>query len=216
MRMPWSSASGQSPACDGYAVLPAAGHSRRMGRPKLLLPWGSGRLIEHVLRQYLAAPLQAVVVVVRPEDEPLAQCVQATGALVCRPPQAPREMKESVQWGLRFLEERFSPRAEDVWLLSPCDVPGVSPELIARLLGYYRPECPEVIVPEHRRRSGHPVALPWRAAAEVFALGPRQGINVVVRRWPQCRVPVDSAGVLRDVDTPDAYAALRPGGFPSR
>ncbi len=201
------------PACRRFAVLPAAGHSRRMGQPKLLLPWGSGTLVQHVLRQYLALPLDAVVVVVRPGDDELAQHIQDTGALVCQPPEAPGEMKESVQWGLRFLRRHFDPRPADLWLLSPCDLPGITAGLIARVVSYYRPEVPEVVLPICGKRRGHPVVLPWQAAGEVFALGPNEGINVLVARWSQCLVPVFSAKAFQDVDTPDAYRRLRSEGL---
>lgn len=196
------------PACRRFAVLPAAGHSRRMGRPKLLLPWGTSTLIEHVLRQYLAAPLEAVVVVVRPDDDALAERVRAAGALVCQPPEPPGQMKESVQWGLRFLQQRWAPKPEDLWLLSPCDTPGVTTELILQVASFFRPEVPEVVLPVRENRRGHPVALPWQAATEVFALGPGEGINALVARWPQCLVPVSSQGAFCDVDTPEAYQQL--------
>ncbi len=204
------------PRCRRFAVLPAAGRSRRMGRPKLLLPWGSRSLMEHVLRQYLAAPLEAVVVVVHPDDDELSRRVCNAGALVCRPPQPPRDMKESVRWGLRFVQQRYAPRPTDLWLLSPCDVPGVSAELIVRILSYYRPGAPEVVVPFCGRRRGHPVALPWRASAEVFTLPEHQGINSLVARWPQCLVPVSSQDAFHDVDTPQAYRRLRPEPPPQK
>ncbi len=207
----WPVAGDCLPACRRFAVLPAAGHSRRMGRPKLLLPWGTGTLIEHVLRQYLALPLEAVVVVVRPGDEALARRVRAAGALVCQPPQCPGEMKESVQWGLRYLQQHYAPGPEDLWLLSPCDMPGITAELIARVASYYRPEVPEVVLPICGKRRGHPVVLPWQAAAEVFRLGAGEGINALVACWPQCLVPVAAGGAFCDVDTPEAYRRVGGG-----
>ena len=38
-----------------FAVVPAAGRSRRMGRPKLLLPWGESTIIQQVLGAWRAS-----------------------------------------------------------------------------------------------------------------------------------------------------------------
>ena len=200
-----------APECRAYGVLPAAGRSRRMGQSKLLLPWGSERLIQWVLRQWLAAGLDAVVVVVRPQDDLLARLVHESGALVCHPPEEPQEMKDSVRWGLEYLRQRFRPSDEDAWLLSPCDIPHVTAALIRLVRSYYRPHTREVIVPSFGFGGGHPVALPWLAAAQVEKLGPQQGINHLVRQWPQ-RVVLLSKPVPQDIDTPEQYHQLAPQG----
>ena len=46
------------------AILLAAGESRRMGTLKPLLPFGSGSVIEQVVRSLQASPIDAVLVVV--------------------------------------------------------------------------------------------------------------------------------------------------------
>ena len=64
-----------SPKC--FAVIPAAGQSRRMGsRHKLLLPWGESRIIEHLLRAWLSSRIDRVVLVSRPDDEALHDVVR--------------------------------------------------------------------------------------------------------------------------------------------
>lgn len=54
-----------------FAIVPAAGLSRRMGAPKLLLPWGSATVIEAVVARWRASPVERIVVVVRRDDQPL-------------------------------------------------------------------------------------------------------------------------------------------------
>ena len=51
-----------------FAIIPAAGRSQRMGEPKLLLPWGQSTIIEHVLAVWCASRVEAVVMVVHPDD----------------------------------------------------------------------------------------------------------------------------------------------------
>ena len=43
-----------------FAIVPAAGRSTRMGRPKLLLPWSDGSMIESQLRAWRASRVAAV------------------------------------------------------------------------------------------------------------------------------------------------------------
>jgi len=56
-----------------FAIVPAAGLSRRMGAPKLLLPWGSATVIEAVVARWRASPVERIVVVVRRDDQPLQE-----------------------------------------------------------------------------------------------------------------------------------------------
>ena len=56
-----------------YAIVPAAGRSRRMGTPKLLLPFRDSVLMDCVLDAWLASRIDAVIVVVRRGDTALRQ-----------------------------------------------------------------------------------------------------------------------------------------------
>src|SRR5260370_12639805 len=64
-----------------FAVVPAAGQSRRMGRPKLLLPLGSDTVIGRMLALLRRPEIAATIVVVRPDDELLRAAVLAGGAV---------------------------------------------------------------------------------------------------------------------------------------
>src|SRR5687767_3395037 len=102
-----------------FAIIPAAGTSSRMGRPKLLLPWRGRTMIEQTIAAWQAGGVSDVIVVVRPDDSALQKVVVQAGAVTVVPPIAPPEMKDSVQFALADVAVRFSPRAEDVWLLAP-------------------------------------------------------------------------------------------------
>ncbi len=51
------------------AIILAAGHSRRMGKQKLLLPMGGRTLIDQVVEEVLASAVDHVVVVVSQDEE---------------------------------------------------------------------------------------------------------------------------------------------------
>ncbi len=54
-----------------FAVVPAAGRSSRMGRPKLSLPLGGRTVLEHVVIALRQGGVDEVLVVVGPHDLPV-------------------------------------------------------------------------------------------------------------------------------------------------
>lgn len=192
-----------------FAVIPAAGHSRRMGRPKLLLPWRDSVLIEHVLTQWKAGGVDHITVVCRREDRELIACCSQANATVVAPSEPLPEMKHSVAAGLAEIETKFQPVSGDVWLLAPGDLPGLSAAVIRRLRSAHRPDSPSILAPTWRGQRGHPVLFPWSTAVEVAALGENQGVNVLLQRHPVRAVAFGREGVPADVDTPEDYRRLR-------
>ena len=191
-----------------YAVVPAAGRSVRMGRHKLLMPWGDVPLIEHVLSAWLASRVHEVVVVVRPDDEPLRRVCEDLGVTVVAPEVPPEEMRVSVRCAVRHLRATRSPAASDVWMLAPADMPGLSAELIHLILDAHRPESPRILVPTHGARRGHPVLFPWPLADRVERLRETEGVNALLEDHPVRAVPCPDPACLRDVDSPADLEAL--------
>lgn len=83
------------------AIIPAAGLSRRMGQPKLLLPWRGTTVIANLVGELRAAGLSQILVVVRSSDDALASAVSSTGATLIQPPNDPPDMRTSVEIGLK-------------------------------------------------------------------------------------------------------------------
>jgi molybdenum cofactor cytidylyltransferase len=192
-----------------FAIVPAAGRSVRMGKPKLLLPWGDSTLMEHVLTAWRTSRVGHVVVVVRPDDDALhALCCRA-GAEVVTPDVAPREMRVSVQLGLEHVEQQYAPNPSDVWLLAPADMPGLSARLINRLLDTHDAKSPTVLVPTFGGKRGHPVLFPWALAERVKRLAENEGVNTLLERHTPRHIDCDDRAVLHDLDTPQDYLRLR-------
>lgn len=192
-----------------WGVVPAAGRSTRMGRPKLLLPWQGQPILEHVLAAWKASAVECVVVVVHPDDVEIAELARRCGAETIVPDEPPPDMKASVGHALRFLAERFAPRDNDLWLLSPADVPRLDDKAIDFVIAAARKNPGRIVVPRHNDRRGHPVALPWALAAEVATLPADQGVNALLERHGVVEVDYPEPTILADLDTPDDYRRLR-------
>jgi len=194
-----------------FAVVPACGHSTRMGRPKLSLPLGGRSVIEHVVGALRGGGVDHVLVVVGPHVADLAPLARAAGADVLALPEPTADMRATVEHGLRWLEDRIAPGPDDVWLLAPADHPVLSPAVVRQLLDVAHSSVCSVAVPVHQGRRGHPTLIRWRHAAGIRALPAGVGINVYLREKAAetLEVPVADAGVLTDLDTPEDYERLR-------
>jgi molybdenum cofactor cytidylyltransferase len=198
-----------------YGLVPAAGKSTRMGRPKLALPLGDRTVLEQVLAALRQAGIEHTLVVVGPHVPQLVPLAENAGADVCLLTEETPDMRTTVERGLAWLEDRFRPQPDDAFLLAPADHPTLDAAAI-RLLVQARKERPErsIFVPTFGGRRGHPTLIGWRHVPALRRRPPGQGLNVYLRECgaQTCEVAAHSADVLTDLDTPDDYNALRHGG----
>lgn len=193
-----------------FAVIPAAGQSRRMGRAKLLLPVGEQTVMARVLDVLRRPEISETFVVCRAEDVALQRAVSDAGGTPLLPPIPPAEMRQSVEFALRAIAERCAPQGDDGWLLVPADHPLLDGQILSGLLARWRSgDCP-ILIPTCGGRRGHPVFFRWRLAAEVFELPHDVGLNQLVRRHGTEVVEIETSNpaVLADLDTPEDYARL--------
>ena len=191
-----------------FAIIPAAGRSQRMGQPKLLLPLAGRTIIEHVVAAWRDSRVQEIVVVVSGENEPVARLCRTLPCHVVVPPTPPADMKASVGYGLRFIEDRFSPEPQDAWLVAPADLPTLSAAVINAVIEAYDPSHPAIVVPKHGSRRGHPVLFPWALAGDALALPDGMSLKDLMERPEVIEVPLPKEQRPDDVDTPQDYRNL--------
>lgn len=196
-----------------FAVVPAAGHSRRMGRPKLLLPVDGATVVARLLAALGHPDITATVVVVRRDHESLADELGGPGVIVTRPELDPPDMRASVQNALDEIEERFAPDPDDGWLLVPADHPRLTTETVAHLVGTWRETSAPILVPTFEGRRGHPTFFRWCLAVEVPAIPADRGLDHLVARYSNeiVECSIDDVGVVTDLDTPEDYDRLSSG-----
>jgi molybdenum cofactor cytidylyltransferase len=193
------------------AVVPAAGRSVRMGRPKLSLPFRGRTILEHVVATLHAGGVDRVLVVVGPHVPQLAPLAEKAGADVCRLADETADMRATVEEGLRWLEEQFHPRPDDAWLLAPADHPALVVDVVRQLcIAYARQPGQTILVPTYEGRRGHPTLVEWRHVAGIRAIPAGEGLNAYFRAHAgeTLELPVGNAGVLCDLDTPEDYEQL--------
>ena len=185
-----------------------------MGRPKLLLPWEGGTIIEAVLRHWQASQVARIAVVVRHDDPDLAGVCSRFDVDLIVPPVPPPEMKVSVQRALEHLAERYQPGDDDYWLLAPADLPRLSTATIDTVISRITEGASgQIVAPVHAGRRGHPVAFPWGLAPAVRDIPAGQGIRWLLRERPILECAAGPDAIAADLDTWNDYLAAR-GGMP--
>ncbi|HJT75582.1 MAG TPA: nucleotidyltransferase family protein [Gemmataceae bacterium] len=198
-----------------FALLPAAGKSSRMGRPKLALPLRGVTVLECTVTALRQAGADPVLVVLGPQVPELAPLARRAGALVLQLPAETPDMRATVEAGLDWLEGQYRPAPEAGWLLCPADHPVLDPAVVRQLVEA-RDANPgrSVFIPTWNGRRGHPTLLAWHHVGPMRALPAGLGLNAYLRQQGAvtAEVPVSSPGVLYDLDTPADYERLRAGG----
>jgi molybdenum cofactor cytidylyltransferase len=190
------------------AIVPAAGRSARMGRPKLLLPIGGRSVIARVIAALREGGADPIVMVVAPAaiDGAAALAAEAKqgGACVVSADPAPPDMRASAERGLDRIGQGPAP---SILLLAPGDSPGIDADLVGRLVALARATPGAIVIPSSGGRRGHPIALPWALAAEIRDLPDDAGINPLVARHSASVIELDvsHADAIADLDTPDDY-----------
>jgi len=190
------------------AIVPAAGRSRRMGKPKLLLPLTGTTMIGCVVDALLDASIDVVLVVVRPDDAPLRAAVADRRVTLVTNPDPDGDMLSSVRCGLLAL-----PAGTETVLVTPGDQPGLSAALVRDLIAAYRASDRGILVPVHAGHRGHPLLFSARYRDEILSRFDGLGLRGLllthpdeVRQWP-----TSDAAVLEDLDRPDDYRRVLRG-----
>jgi molybdenum cofactor cytidylyltransferase len=178
-----------------------AGGSRRLGRPKQLLPYAGGTLLGHAVAVARACPFDQLVVAVGGAAGEVRAAVDLEGADVVVNEGYGEGCSSSIAAALGALD----PRCE-VLVLMLGDQPGVTPATVEALLAG-RGGAP-LAACRYDDGLGHPLAFGRGAFAELAALHGDKGVwRLLQRRAGEvAEVPV-AGGVPPDVDTEDDYAA---------
>lgn len=191
------------------AIVLAAGASRRMGRPKPLLPWGGVTLLAWELEVLQQSCVDRVVVVTgRAAGEVRRSLGEGARRCVFNPRWA-LGRAGSLAAGARALL-RSGDGAPEAVLVQNVDQP-TRAEIIDRLVRALLDGGHEAVQPSFGGKTGHPVAvagalLPALAEAREETLG----LRGVLAEHPPFALAMDEDAVVRiDLDTPGDLAEAR-------
>lgn len=188
------------------AVLLAAGLSKRMGRPKMLLDWGGEPMIRAVARTFLDAPADVVRVVTGAFREEVESALQGLDVRFCHNPDYEGDMLQSIRVGIAGIEWQVGGMA---WV-HPADHPLLLVETVRTLMDSARARPgAQVVRPLSGFRRGHPVGFRGGVARSLAEAPPGVTLRDVLGRHASDALDVDVGddGIFRDVDSPEDYDA---------
>ena len=184
-------------------VILAAGMSSRMKQFKPLMQVDGKSMIRHVVDLMHGVGAETVVVVTGHNRELIETHLKDAGVLFAfNPDYAHTQQLESLRIGLAAL----SGRADRI-LISPADVPLVSPETVQALLALKG----DFVRPMYHGEAGHPVVLDAALIPMLMTYSGPGGLRGAVENSP-CTLTelnvTDQATVL-DNDTPEDFERLK-------
>lgn len=184
------------------AVILAAGESRRMGRPKALLPYRGRTFVEHLLEVTQHPQVGLTRVVLGAGADEIRSTLRLDSAQVVVNPDWPKGQLSSLQAAIRT----FPAGATEGLILCPVDHPLVSSALVARLIEAFDSKHKLVVLPTFKGRRGHPVIFRASLYSELLAASPELGARQVV--WAHAdaveEVPTEDQGVVVNLNDPEA------------
>jgi molybdenum cofactor cytidylyltransferase len=193
------------------AILLAAGQSNRMGRPKLLLPWGRVTVLEQVVSLFSGVGLEEIIVVTGAGRAPIESLVARLAQehpvrTVHNPEYAHDQMLRSIQTGMAALGAKT-----DGALIGLGDQPQVRKDTMERICSAFIQNKSLLVIPSFQNRRGHPWLVARPLWEEILALPcatiPRQFLNM---HADQMEYVAGDESILQDLDTPEDYASQRP------
>lgn len=188
----------------GVLIL-AAGASSRMGRPKMLLPWGTTSVLGHLVEQWQKLPTKQIAVVAAANDRAIEAELRHLGFPEQNRilnPNPKRGMFSSIQCAARWNGWHASLTH---WLIVLGDQPHLRRETLLALVLFIAERPLSICQPTRNGRPKHPVVLPavvfkrlQHASAENFK-------QFLQDQPSPALCTVDDPGLDFDLDEPADY-----------
>jgi len=186
----------------------AAGRSTRMGaNNKLIEPVSGKPMVRHVVEAALASDVASVRVVTGNRPADVQQALDGLDVSYTQNPDFADGLSTSLAAGTRALESSV-----DGVVVLLGDMPLITPELINALIAAFDPsEDRAICVPVYNGKRGNPILWAARFFGDMANVQGDTGARHLIGENAEWIVEVGAsdASIFRDIDTPEALAALR-------
>ena len=187
-------------------VILAAGRSARMGKPKLLLPWGRTSVLGHLVEEWHTLHARQIAVVYATSDSAIQTEMDRLGFPAQNRiinPNPPRGMFSSIQCAAQWPGWQS---AVTHWAIVLGDQPHLRSQTLRGVLDFSSAHSARVCQPARCGHGRHPVLLPkavFRRIAGSTAATLKEFLAAEAREVALCEL--DDPGLDLDIDVPADY-----------
>ena len=185
-----------------WAIILAAGESKRMGSPKMLLPFMGITMIENVIANVSGSKVDNIMVVLGADRDSIVKLIRTKAVNYCYNENYKDGMLSSVVCGFRNI-----PIDHSAVLVFQGDQPLITPKAINSVIEVYLSSGKGIVIPVYESKRGHPILIDRKYRNEIQKLNPAEGLRSLALKYSDdvLEVNTDIAGILRDFDTYDEY-----------
>jgi molybdenum cofactor cytidylyltransferase len=192
------------------AIILAAGESKRMGRPKMLLPWSGSTVLQTVVSAFQASGVNDIHVITGAAHDQIYPLIHDRVHTIFNEKYIQGEMLSSIQAGLRA-----APHETQAAFIALGDQPQIQVKTILNLLEEYKQTTAPLIVPSFNMRRGHPWLVTRGLWEEIINMQPPHSARDFLERHAGDihYVKLETPTILQDLDTPEDYQKSQPENF---
>lgn len=190
------------------AIILAAGESKRMGQPKMGLPWGKTTVLGQVISTFQTAGIEDIVVVLGGARERVEEIVKQYGARsIFNADFANGEMLPSLQRGIEAQSSQTQ-----AMLIGLGDQPQIQEGTVRLVCETFTTMQSKVVAPSYQMRRGHPWLVKRSLWNELLEMRPPQSPRDFLNRYAKeiQYIQVQTSTILADLDTMEEYRKARP------
>jgi len=184
------------------AIILAAGESKRMKSPKMILPFKGRTMIECVIGNIQAAGIDEPIIVVGAWKEDIEKVAGNHRVKIVFNRNYRNGMLSSIRCGINSV-----PPSCDAAVIIPGDMPMVSADVINKVINDYIATGKRIVIPVYQGRRGHPLLVASDLFREINRLDENEGLRQLAQVYPEdvIEAEVDSDSILKDIDTRTEY-----------
>jgi molybdenum cofactor cytidylyltransferase len=185
-----------------HGIILAAGASKRMGKPKMLLPFGFSTVIESVVIQSAMSDTDETIVVLGANANKIQDQLGDYAIKTVENKAWEDGMLTSVQAGINTLPEDASAA-----LVMLGDQPMVNSEVINKVIEAYRKSEKSLLVATYNGKRGHPLMIGKKYFREILDFSTEKSLKDILGLYPDDieDVAIEDDAILRDIDTEKDY-----------
>lgn len=185
-----------------WAIILAAGKSKRMGKPKLLLPFREKTIIETVIQNAILSKADKILVVLGSNQDKIEQKIKNLPIKIVVNPHFSKGMLSSIQCGIQSI-----PKNARAVLVMLGDQPSISSDIINKIIDKFKSTKKGIILPVNKNKRGHPVLIDIKYRDKVERLNLDIGLRELIHNHPEdiMEVELETSNILQNINDMNDY-----------